>query len=205
MPKLSTTAPRYSLRRTLVASILLVVFVGLSVIAATDSMGAFETMVFNLIYSMPENLRWFALLVTQFGSGWVVAGTVGLLFVIRKNPLLALIVFRNSVLTYVLVECMKFVVSRPRPMLLLSEVSSREVAVYGSGFPSGHTALATVLSLTVLPYLPKKLYWLPFVWIILVGWSRIYLGVHAPFDVIGGFVVGAIVALVADALPWPKR
>jgi membrane-associated phospholipid phosphatase len=45
----------------------------------------------------------------------------------------------------------------------------------------------------------------PFVWIVLVAWSRIYLGVHAPLDVVGGFVLGLLVVLLAEKIPWPKR
>lgn len=192
-------------RRRYVITSLVVAFGGLLVTAASGGMGPWEVAVFSYFYFMSDSLRWFALLAAQLGSVWVVIGAVGLLFIIRKNPRLALQVFRNSLLTYIIVELMKLVAGRPRPMLLLDEVVSRELVVFGNGFPSGHTALATALSLTLLPHLPKSLRWLPFVWIALVAWSRIYLGVHAPLDVVGGFIVGAFVVLLGDFLPWPRR
>lgn len=184
---------------------LLTILLALSLIASTGTMSALEVMVFNMIYGMSDRFQWFALVVTQLGNGWIVIGIIGLLFVVRKSPKLALIIFRNSALAYVFVEVLKFVVNRPRPMLLLSEVNSREIAVSGNGFPSGHTAIATVLGLTLLPYLPAKFRWVPFVWIVLVAWSRVYLGVHAPLDIVGGFIIGVVVVMTADILPWPRQ
>lgn len=205
MPKISKHSKFDSAEQNVEILALFAILVVLSVIASTGSMSILEVVVFNTIYGMSDSLRWFALVVTQFGNGWVVIGIAGLLFVARKSSVLALVVLRNSVLAYIFVEALKFVVDRPRPMLLLSEVSSREIIVSGNGFPSGHTAIATVLGLTLLSYLPVKFRWVPFVWIVLVAWSRIYLGVHAPLDIIGGFIIGLIVVLVADVSPWPQR
>jgi len=183
---------------------LLVLFLLSAIIASSGEMGGVEATVFHWIYNAPSYLRWFALLATQLGSAWIALGIVGVLFVVRKNPYLALVVIRGGLITYVVIEITKVLVSRPRPMELLEGVVSGEVAVYGHGFPSGHTALATVLGLILLPYLPKNMRWIIFVWILLVGWSRIYLGVHAPLDIVGGTLVGVLVFILADRLPWPK-
>src|SRR5574338_282062 len=121
-----------------------VLFFVLSVIAARGRMSGSEVKIFEWIYNLPQSWRWFALLVTQLGNIWMVIGVVGLLFVFNWNPKPALMVARNSFVAYVLVAVSKFVVSRPRPTRLLDEVVSREFTVFGNGFPSGHTALATV-------------------------------------------------------------
>jgi len=190
-------------RRSAVVYALITVLAALSLMASTGDMGAAERSVFDWIYGMPDSLRWFALVATQLGNFWLMIAVVGLLLVIKWNPRPSLLVLRGGVLAYGIVAVIKVVVSRPRPMILLSEVTSREITVVGSGFPSAHTALATVVSLTVLPYLPKQLRWVPVLWIGLVAWSRIYLGVHAPLDVAGGFIIGLLVILLADVIPWP--
>lgn len=175
-------------------------FIGLSILAASGEMSSLEQTVFLWLYGASDGWRWFALLVTQLGSIWMVMGVVGLLFVTRWNPMAALRVLRNSVITYAFVELAKFLIDRPRPMHLLHDISAREVVVFGNGFPSGHTALATVVALTVFPYVPRRFRWLIVVWIVLVAWSRVYLGVHAPLDVLGGFIIGAFVVLVMSLL-----
>jgi undecaprenyl-diphosphatase len=69
----------------------------------------------------------------------------------------------------------------------------------GSSFPSGHTATsfacATVLSFFI-PRAAPAFYLLA----LAIGFSRIYVGVHWPFDVLGGIVLGVAVGLAVTAL-----
>lgn len=65
-------------------------------------------------------------------------------------------------------------------------------------FPSGHTnaAFSTFTGL-FLACKNKKIAWMIFIPAVLIAFSRIYIAVHYPTDVIGGMIVGVLSALAA--------
>lgn len=95
---------------------------------------------------------------------------------------------------------LKFAFERPRP-----EFVSHAVRVFTSSFPSGHAMLSAVTYLTLGALLASlhssvrlKIYFLGLAILltVVVGISRIYLGVHYPTDVLAGWCVGAAWAAV---------
>ena len=99
-----------------------------------------------------------------------------------------------------LVQGLKITFRIPRPWGLDPDFQAVEKAVpnaTGYSFPSGHTQSITALLGTLSLMLKKKpLKVLCFVVIFLVGFSRMYLGVHTPLDVSVGFAVTLICVLL---------
>lgn len=167
-----------------------------TVIAANRQISLFEGDVLNVVYSLPGPFTELMYVVTQAGSVGAVAAVIITAFVLKRRKLAGLLL-ANALIAYVITAVVKEIVARPRPALILPEVIVRLEHASGFGFPSGHTAIATVMALTLMPYTARKYQWLLWLWILGVGFSRIYLGVHAPLDVIGGFCIGVIVACAA--------
>lgn len=69
------------------------------------------------------------------------------------------------------------------------------------GFVSSHASNVFGLAIVISKLLEKKsVFLLLFLWAILVSYSRVYVGVHYPFDIIGGMLWGTFVALLTVKL-----
>ncbi len=161
--------------------------------ASGQTFSGWEYSLFKLFYNLPIGLKPVFLALTQLGSAWMVL-IICMIALLKHVKGLAHKVLINGTITYIAAEYLKRLIGRPRPPFFYHSIVPRELFVSGNGFPSGHTAMATVLALTMLPYLPKKYYWLLPTWIISVAMSRMYLGVHAPLDIIGGVALGVLIA-----------
>ncbi len=118
---------------------------------------------------------------------------IGLFF--AGNKKIALIAILGLIIASFLVSLIKPTVGELRPFLVLQHVN---LLVYESGkysFPSGHTSLVFTMA-TILGLKFRKLY--PALIIAaIVGFSRIYLGVHYPGDILGGIIIGVLSGLLA--------
>ena len=98
-----------------------------------------------------------------------------------------------------LAGALKAATSIERPPLRYAHPDALVALPSGSSFPSGHTstsfACATVLSFFVPSAAPAF-----YVLALAIGFSRIYVGVHWPLDVLGGAVLGVAVGLAVTAL-----
>jgi undecaprenyl-diphosphatase len=67
--------------------------------------------------------------------------------------------------------------------------------VHSSSFPAGHAATAFA-GATVLAFVVPRLAWLLYLVAAAIGFSRVYVGVHYPSDVLAGAAIGVAVGLV---------
>ncbi len=164
----------------------------LFVVAVLWSRGSFlhdwEVSLFQFVYNFSDKLLLPFLVITQFGSVYLLAVLL-LVYGFKRRYHVVLRMLLTGLLAYLLAGFAKYTWGRDRPDGLLEGVTNLDFA-QGPGFPSGHVALATAVAFTMGHYLPKKYHWLVPIWVIGVAISRVYLGVHAPLDILGGFAIG---------------
>ncbi len=141
-----------------------------------------------------NNLTNFLLLITNMASA-VSFITITIIFIlILKNRKESLFITLNLVLVFLLNLLLKNIFARERPGILPLVIET------GFSFPSAHSMVSIayygfLIYLINLKFSSKKKYvaiGLIGLLIILIGTSRIYLGVHYATDVLGGFLIGFI-------------
>jgi undecaprenyl-diphosphatase len=123
-----------------------------------------------------------------------------LLFLFHGRRRHALVLAGAVLLSWLSSDAMKALYGRARPDLV-----PHGSYVYSASFPSGHSTLSATTYLTLAILIsslePKRrtkglVYGLALAFVFTVGLSRIYLGVHWPSDVLGGWCLGAVWALL---------
>jgi membrane-associated phospholipid phosphatase len=136
--------------------------------------------------------------LTYLGDGliWI---PIALFFIWKQRQHLVLLLSTISISTLLAQGIKNYVfTAEPRPTTLITDRSIIHtvpgVELHGFySFPSGHTTTATCIFLLACLLVPKK--WIipiGFTYVLLVGYSRVYLAQHFPLDVGGGLLVGSI-------------
>ena len=155
-------------------------------------------------YLRTDMLTPFMKSVTFLGNGgwfWILCAVV-LLAVPKTRKTgyaAALSLIFGAIVTNLL---LKNIVARPRPFAEIEALIPMITKPKDFSFPSGHTTASFAVALVMLRMLPKKFGIPAVVLAALVAFSRLYLGVHYPTDVLAGFVI----ALVGSTLSvWIVR
>lgn len=135
----------------------------------------------------------------------VVAAVIFLLYhheVFSKDPFKAIaqkwkeivLVFFSGVTAWCFSYLLKYLIHTPRPFDKFSQVVSL-FPEHGFAFPSGHATFYMALAIAIFFSHRKAGYYFIFL-ALMIGVARIIAGVHFPIDILGGFILGALIALI---------
>lgn len=158
---------------------------------------------FSILYALQEIhnpiLDSIMLFITSLGDDgwiWLAIGIVCLIF--KKHRKMGLQLLLSMLCTYILGNLiLKNIFARPRPCDIDTAVTLLLNRPHGHSFPSGHSINSMVAAVAL--FLNNKRIGIPAVIIAtLIGFSRLYLFVHFPTDVLGGFIIAILVAIGVD-------
>ena len=140
--------------------------------------------------------------ITSLGNGgmiWI-AATIALLIpkktrkagVVSAVALLGSLIINNNIV--------KNIVQRPRPFVTFTDLQIIIPIPSEFSFPSGHTSSSFAAAAVFYRHLPKKLGIPSVILAGLIGFSRLYVGVHYPTDVIAGVLMGILLSYLAEFL-----
>lgn len=152
----------------------------------------------------------FAFFFTNFGGIrfillLIISAIILFLSTIKKKLLAYFII---NILTSIIINyIIKILIHRPRPRLWESDYPLPS----DFSFPSGHAMVSMTLALTIL-----IVFWnsrnilllsiLAGIYVISIAWTRLYLGVHFPSDILGGWLLAiALTTLITLLFNLPKK
>ena len=158
---------------------------------------------FSILYALQEIhnpiLDKVMLFITSLGDDglfWIAIGVICLVF--KKHRKMGLQLLLSMLCTFILGNLIiKNLVARPRPCDIDTAVTLLLSRPHGHSFPSGHSINSMVAAVAL--FLNNKKIGIPAVIIAtLIGFSRMYLFVHFPTDVLAGFAIAILVAIGVD-------
>lgn len=161
----------------------------------------------NINLFIQENLRvdWLNPIVKGFtmlnNGGLFVIGVVILLLFLKKYRYVGIVTAFSLVIEFILNNLfLKPFIARPRPYDMMDEVILLVEKARDYSFPSGHTGSAFAVGVAMYLMLPKEsknIGRYAILFSVLMGFSRLYVGIHYPSDVIGGALLGIMTAFLA--------
>lgn len=178
-----------------------------------------DTDIFRIINNGMQNslFDWLMPLVTSLGNGgavWLAAGLMFLLFRRRQDGvrgfLLLVLVLVSS---FLLSDLLKDIFQRPRPFVGLPDVRLLIPPEESFSFPSGHATTSIACASLIYRIWARAGKWFLAI-AVGIAFSRVYVGVHYPLDVLGGALLGYLCAMfvlkiessaaLSKYLPWRR-
>lgn len=181
-----------------VIGLLAIIFIGITILIETNNIVEFDNAIYNFIYSFRnDGFDFFFKTITKLGNTMIVLCELCILMLsLKEEDCYKLGI--GTITTVLTNQVLKFIIRRPRPNHL------RLIKQGGYSFPSGHAMIAISLYGFLLYVVHKRVKnkWkritleILLIFIIIgIGLSRIYVGVHYPSDIMGGYILAIMIQL----------
>ena len=180
-------------------------FIAITILVLTNNITTFDNNIYQLVYGHHNQyLDFFFTHFTHIGDTIPVMIIATILLWLFKKWKDRILIILSLVLTVIVNQALKYLIARPRPPL-----ERRLVKQGGYSFPSGHSMVSLciygVLIYFAMTKIQNKLLKAVIVVILtgiilLIGISRIYVGVHYPSDVLGGYLLTIVIIISSISL-----
>ena len=160
----------------------------------------------NIVLFVQENLRFGFLdpimkFITSLGEGIVPIALCILFLFFKKTRKVGITAGLSLAMEAILINLtIKKLVGRTRPYVVNEAIEYITKRPSDNSFPSGHTGCMFAVASVLFYMMPKKVGIPAMIVASLVGISRLYVGVHYPTDIIGGFIVGMFTGFIAKLI-----
>lgn len=189
-------------KRYIISIVCLIGFIVVTALVCTNNISGFDNLIYNSLFSLRCGFLDFFFMSITYTANVIPIIIIALIicFIYRKNKCNCSLVLSSLILSVLFNQVIKHIICRARPDHL------RLVTEKGYSFPSGHSMIAVFLYGTLMYILIKGtdnkklkiLYAVLFtIIILLIGLSRIYVGVHYPSDVLGGYLLSVAILIVS--------
>jgi len=164
----------------------------------------------NIRMNTPDIFDKFFLSITVFGEFWIPTLLCAIVYWCIDFKA-GLYLFSLEGINSILAHFFKLIACVYRPWILSDKIHPSELAIpfaKGYSFPSGHSAMSSSVwgGLAYLLRQKKILCILLICLILLIGFSRLWLGVHTPQDVLCGFLTGlCLIFIVHKIINWAEK
>lgn len=194
MPQSFWSNLRSMAREHIAEIILLSVFAAVTLSLLWASGQKIDAAVFRFFNARGTRTPWLDSIMqtlTELGNSFV-TGAVAFFLFVRVSPQVSYVFVLSSLLLWLFVEAIKAVLRRERPFTGLKDVRVVGTRARGKSFPSGHTSQAFYTATLLHAYLDGNIlaHLIIYALALVVGITRMYLGMHYPRDVIAGATLG---------------